>query len=214
MNTLGGTGLRFFQLPKQLFFGVFVRIHYFGPIYALVFNPIRHQRGYAVELRKTICYLESSIDNPSRGLPEEVFLLISRLTPLLNVDLLIKNEQNHTFLTWRDDKFHPPGWHVPGGIIRYKEKIVDRVRAVAKSEFGAEVSCDQPPLVMHEIIHSDRKIRGHFISLLYRCCLESAPAEHLRCTGHPPKANEWMWHKSCPKDLISVHEIYRRFIES
>lgn len=52
-----------------------------------------------LELTKIIDILESSIQNPSKGLPEELFLFVSRITPLVNVDLLIKNEQNHTLLT-------------------------------------------------------------------------------------------------------------------
>ena len=79
----------------------------------------------ALALKKIINQIESSIENPSNGLPEDIFLLISRLTPLINVDLLIKNEQNHTLLTWRDDGYYPPGWHVPGGIIRFKETIAE-----------------------------------------------------------------------------------------
>ena len=75
-----------------------------------------------MELREIIDILESSIPNPSKGLPEEVFLFVSRITPLINVDLLIKNEQNHTLLTWRNDSYYL-GWHIPGGIIRYKETI-------------------------------------------------------------------------------------------
>ena len=58
-----------------------------------------------LELTKIIDKLESSIQNPSKGLPEEVFLFVSRVTPLINVDLLIKNERNQTLLTWRADNF-------------------------------------------------------------------------------------------------------------
>lgn len=163
-------------------------------------------------LKETINRLESSIGNPSEGLPEDIFLLISRLTPLVNVDLLVKNEQHHTLLTWRDDGYYPPGWHVPGGIIRFKETFADRVRAVAKNELGAEVSYDPTPLAMHEIIHAERKIRGHFISYLYRCRLESTPAENLKYRSNSPNPGEWMWHPACPDNLISAHDRYRKFI--
>ena len=64
--------------------------------------------------------------------------------------MLIKNEQNHTLLTWRDDGHYPPGWHVPGGIIRYKETIAERVKAVAKNELGVEVEFNPVPLAMNE----------------------------------------------------------------
>ena len=71
------------------------------------------------------------IPNAQTGLPEELFYFVSQLTPLINVDLLIKNQQGQTLLTWRDDRFHGPAWHIPGGIIRFKEKIEDRILKVA-----------------------------------------------------------------------------------
>lgn len=156
--------------------------------------------------------LESFIRNPSEGLPGDIFLLISRITPLINVDLLIKNEVNQTLLTWRDDGYGPPGWHVPGGIIRYKETILERLKEVAKNELGAEVQFNFAPLAINEIIHPTRKIRGHFISLLYQCGLVTQPDENIRCKSDFPKINEWMWHRTCPANIISFHEIYRKFI--
>jgi colanic acid biosynthesis protein WcaH len=161
---------------------------------------------------KLIEMLEACIQHPEKGLPEELFLFVSRITPLINVDLLIKNEQNHTLLTWRDDGHYPPGWHVPGGIVRYKETVTTRVKMVAINELGAEVKFNSVPMAINEIISGARKSRGHSVSLLYHCNLITQPDERLRCKGKSPNPNEWMWHVSCPSDIIPVHEIYRNFI--
>ncbi|MBI4707671.1 MAG: NUDIX domain-containing protein [Candidatus Omnitrophica bacterium] len=165
-----------------------------------------------MELKKIIDILESSVQNPSKGLPEELFLFVTRITPIINVDLLIKEDQNNTLLTWRDDGYYPPGWHIPGGIIRYKETIAERVKAVAKNELGVEVEFIKTPLAVNEVIHNVRKNRGHFISMLYQCSLVTQPDESLRCKGNSPNPDEWMWHDSCPANIISVHEMYRKFI--
>ena len=53
------------------------------------------------------------------------------LTPLVNVDLLIK-DSGRTLLTWRDDEFYGPGWHIPGGILGFKERALDRLAKVAE----------------------------------------------------------------------------------
>ena len=164
-----------------------------------------------MDIQKAIGVLESSIPNASEGLPEEVFLFATRITPMVNVDLLIKNEQNQTLLTWRDDGYCTPGWHVPGGIIRCKETIAERLKNVAEAELGAAIEIGAKPLAMHEIIHKSRKNRGHFISLLYPCKLLGPPDERLRCEG-TPRVNQWKWHSSCPDDMLSTHEIYREFI--
>ena len=165
-----------------------------------------------MEIKKTIDLLESSIKNPSEGLPEDIFLFITRITPIINVDLLIKNGDHQTLLTWRDDGFYPPGWHIPGGIIRYGETISDRISAVALIELGAEIVFEEDPLAFNEDIHPSRKNRGHFISLLYECRLIRSLDKDIKYEIGTPKPGEWAWHDRCPKDIIPVHEMYRKFI--
>jgi colanic acid biosynthesis protein WcaH len=165
-----------------------------------------------LEIKKILDLLESLIKNPSVGLPEDIFLFTSRITPLINVDLLIKNEQNHTLLTWRDDGYYPPGWHIPGGIIRYKETIADRIHAVASTELNVDVKFEKDPLAINELINPSRRNRGHFISLLHKCTLISSPDNNLRYEKGIPRPGEWAWHNKCPDNIISVHEIYRKFM--
>jgi colanic acid biosynthesis protein WcaH len=156
--------------------------------------------------------LADLVPEPSQGLPEEVFLLVSGLTPLVNVDLLVRNERRQTLLTWRDDGRHPAGWHVPGGIVRFKETLHARIRAVAVRELGADVTFRPEPIAVHEIIHPSRRVRGHFISFLYECVLTGPPCARLRYDGGVPRADQWAWHDGCPANLIDVHEIYRPFM--
>ena len=56
------------------------------------------------------------------GLPEELFLYVSSITPLVNVDLLIKDDRGRALLTWRDDSYYGPDWHVPGGIFGSRKR--------------------------------------------------------------------------------------------
>jgi ADP-ribose pyrophosphatase YjhB (NUDIX family) len=161
-------------------------------------------------LRRCIDALETALGDCRRGLPEEVFLFVSRITPLINVDLLIQDDRGRTLLTWRDDEFFGPGWHVPGGIIRYKESAGDRIRACACDELGADVSCDQPPLLVSETIRA-QGTRGHFISLLFRCRLLSPPDDARRAASDPPSPGHWRWHDRCPPDLLEAQGQYVRF---
>ncbi len=165
-----------------------------------------------MKIKQKVDLLESLIKNPSKGLPEVIFLFVSRITPIINVDLLIKNELEYTLLTWRDDGFYPPGWHIPGGIIRYKETISDRINAVARSELGTRIKFKKDPLAINEVIHHLRKNRGHFISLLYESTLVSSPDENLKFKKGIPTPGQWAWHKKCPDNIISVHKMYRKFI--
>ena len=157
--------------------------------------------------------IDSLIEDPRRGLPEDLFLFASRITPMVNVDLLIKNDQAQTLLTWREDGYWNPGWHIPGGIIRYQESIAERIRAVAWTELGAEVTFEAVPLAIKEIINPFRRVRGHFISFLYQCSLTDGPDNKQQYRSGEPLPNQWMWHGGCPKNIIPVHEVYREFIE-
>src|SRR5579862_542190 len=167
-----------------------------------------------MELSTAISTLESAIGDPRRGLPLEVFHFSTRILPLINVDLLIQDDTGRTLLTWRDDEIFGAGWHVPGGIIRYKEPIADRIRACALEELGAEVSFDAAPLLVTESIREpDIAIssRGHFISLLFRCRLLNSLDESRRADPNAPARGAWHWHRGCPPDLLQVQSYYARF---
>jgi colanic acid biosynthesis protein WcaH len=167
----------------------------------------------ADEIRDLLQQVLSQIDDPNQGLPQEVFYFVSQLTPLINVDLLIQNKAGQTLLTWRDDKFYGPAWHIPGGIIRFKEKIEDRIAKVADTELGCKVKFDEQPIRVTPLVSSSRNVRGHFISLLYTCELVSQPDTKRQYLGEKPFAGQWSWHDGAPTELLSVHEPFRRFID-
>ena len=156
-------------------------------------------------------FLKQAVPDPTAGLPDDVFYYISQTTPLINVDLLIKDEKKRTLLAWRDDKYSGQGWHIPGGIIRFKETLETRVQKVAETEVGTTVKFDPSPLTINQLIRHDREVRGHFISILYNCSLPRAfePANFSRT---PQDAGYLMWHEKCPDNLLSFHEIYRSYI--
>ena len=151
--------------------------------------------------------------DPEKGLPEELFLLVSSLTPLINVDLLVRDDQGRVLLTWRDDEFYASGWHVPGGIIRFREDMSDRIAAVARLELGTKVSHDPEPFAIHEVKDYKRRERGHFISMLFECRLLAPPRSGLAYTGGKPRAGQWAWHEKFPEDMIEVHHFYRQYID-
>jgi colanic acid biosynthesis protein WcaH len=164
------------------------------------------------DLAGSIRLLESRIGTRAEEWPEELFLFVSRITPLVNVDLLIRDARGRTLLSWRSDRFYGPGWHVPGGIIRFGETAAERIRIVARRELGADVEFDASPLLVHEGIHPDRRDRGHFVSLLYPCRLASDPDARQRFMPEAPLPNQWMWHDRCPDNLIREQRDYACYI--
>jgi colanic acid biosynthesis protein WcaH len=165
------------------------------------------------DIKTHIEALQKAVPNPSLGLPDDIFYYISGNTPLVNVDLLIKDERGRTLLAWRNDKYNGPGWHVPGGIVRFKETLESRVAKVAEIEIGTIVRFDPSPVAFHQSINQEQDIRGHFISFLYNCFVPgwfTPPNEGLS----PSDAGYLVWHDKCPKNLLPVQEVYRKHIDA
>ena len=163
-------------------------------------------------LEESVREIERAAAHPETGLPDEVFRLVTRLTPMINVDLLIKNEAEETLLTWREDALCSPGWHIPGGIIRFEEPIGHRIRAVAKSELQTDVIFEADPLKVTEFILPNQAYRNHFISLLYRCRLTGAVPDELHCKDlQNPGPGQYAWFAASPENLLKVHWKYRSF---
>ena len=165
------------------------------------------------ELSTLLERVSQHVADPKIGLPQDLFYFVSSLTPLVNVDLLIKNNRGQTLLTWRADRFHGPAWHIPGGIIRFKEGLGDRIKKVAHAELGCGVRFSKSPVDVRSLVNTERDVRGHFISLLYLCELQGEPNPSMKASGADPRAGEWAWHDTAPHNLIKVHEVFRQFID-
>ncbi|MDD5530429.1 MAG: NUDIX domain-containing protein [bacterium] len=166
-----------------------------------------------MNIADAIALLDKQVPDPSAGLPEKLFFYISRTTPLVNVDLLIKDENKRTLLSWRDDKYCGKGWHLPGGIVRFKETLETRVEKVAETEIGVNISFDTTPIGLNQVIIPEHNIRGHFISVLYKCFLSGTFTPENKGLS-PAEAGYLMWHDFCPDNLIKVHEMYRKYIKN
>ncbi|MCX6993115.1 MAG: NUDIX hydrolase [Kiritimatiellaeota bacterium] len=164
-----------------------------------------------MNITDAIAVLDKQVPKPSAGLPDELFYYVSRTTPLVNVDLLVKDENGRTLLAWRDDRYCGKGWHVPGGIVRFKETLETRVKKVAETEIGADISFDPIPIAVNQCIHHERDIRSHFISILYKCFLSSAFVPQNKGLSMEDRGY-LMWHDHCPDNLIQYHEVFRKYI--
>lgn len=155
--------------------------------------------------------MEKNINDPTKGLPEDIFYFIGRITPFVNIDLLIQCPENGSLLTWRDDVHTGKGWHIPGGIIRFREKFDKRVREVAKKEVGIEIKNFDGPFAINEII-SNKKERSHFISLLFISRIKSSESRKILKIMKNDKKIKFF--KNPPKGLLKWHDIYRKFLQS
>lgn len=164
------------------------------------------------QLSDAIETIDQLVPNSRDGLPEQLFFLASRLVPMINVDLLIVNQKNEKLLTWRHDQFYGPGWHIPGGIVRFKETIADRLSKVAFLEIGCAAQPIGDPLRITEIFNPERDIRGHFISHLFKVHLSGVPDVQRKADITLPRPGDWAWFRSTPENLISQHKRFSDLI--
>lgn len=145
------------------------------------------------------------------GLPSHLFEYVSSITPIINVDLLVHNPCKGIILSWRSDKFYGPGWHIPGGIIRFKENFLDRLKYVARNEINLNEDMEFNLISINQIMNPERDIRGHFISLLF-----SAEIHQNKIINNGVKEGEngfLKWYKYSPENLIKQHKRYETHIE-
>lgn len=72
-------------------------------------------------------------------LTQEDFLEIVKRTPLISIDLLVKDEMNQVLVGWRKNRPAQNTWFVPGGRIHKNELIADAFLRITQKELGVEI---------------------------------------------------------------------------
>lgn len=142
----------------------------------------------------------------SPKLPEIIFLFGTVFFPQINVELIIRDEKNNTLYIWRDDFFENYGWHLPGGIIRPNEEIINRVKRVIQSETLVfnHVKKITGPITISEVLNEKPGFRSHFISLVYLVIIENNGKLNNKNLSYSKSTLT----NSIPKPLIKNHERY------
>ena len=73
---------------------------------------------------------------PRGPLPEHEYQRIYRRVPRLTVEVVIAGERG-VLLTLRESGPCRGLWHIPGGTVRFGERLADAVARVARDELGA-----------------------------------------------------------------------------
>lgn len=99
--------------------------------------------------------------------PEEFKAIYSKV-PRISVDLVISLDGG-IVLILRALESYKNQWHLPGGTVFYKEKIIDAVKRIAKDETGLDVSVEE--LLGYIEYESEEKERGfgYTIGMVFAC---------------------------------------------
>lgn len=107
-------------------------------------------------------------------LPDETFKSIIQHTPLISIDLIVRNEAGEVLLGKRVNAPAKDYWFVPGGRVRKNETLDDAFVRLVKEELGIEsgiVRTDAKFLGVFEHFYDDcvfgDDVSTHYVVLAY-----------------------------------------------
>ena len=112
------------------------------------------------------------------NLDDKTFLEIVKSTPLVSIDLVMRNTAGEVLLGKRVNRPAKGDWFVPGGRIRKNEHIWDSISRISKAELGVSVTRGNLRFLgVFEHIYDDNffeeeEVKTHYVVLAYECHLE------------------------------------------
>lgn len=118
-------------------------------------------------------------------LPDDIFQNIVKNTPLISIDLIIKNQQGQVLLGKRNNPPAKDFWFVVGGRILKNEKFHQAFTRLTMQELGQSFSLNQATFIApYQHFYDDsifgNQISTHYVVLAYELLvknLNELPAE-------------------------------------
>lgn len=113
-------------------------------------------------------------------IPDETFKSVIQHTPLISIDLIVRNEQGEVLLGKRVNAPAKGYWFVPGGRVRKNETLDDAFVRLVKEELGIEsgiTRADAKFLGVFEHFYDDcvfgDDVSTHYVVLAYTLILNN-----------------------------------------
>lgn len=120
-------------------------------------------------------------------LPDETFKRVIQYTPLISIDLIVRNEQGEVLLGKRVNAPAKGYWFVPGGRVRKNETLDDAFIRLVREELGIEsgvTRADVKFLGVFEHFYDDcvfgSEVSTHYIVLAYSLVLHNMISAPLK----------------------------------
>lgn len=108
--------------------------------------------------------------NRSNPFTFKEFKYLYSKVPRLCVDLVIKSN-NGILLTFRKKNGYENQWHIPGGTVFYREKLIDAAKRVAKEELGVNVTIQKFIGYIEYFSEEAERGFGYTVTLVFLCKL-------------------------------------------
>jgi colanic acid biosynthesis protein WcaH len=107
-------------------------------------------------------------------MPDAEFIEIVRRTPLVSIDLIVRNPQGRILLGLRKNAPARDTWFVPGGIIRKGETLARAFARISEDELGQPLSLDDATFIgVFEHFYEENRLQladitTHYVVLAFR----------------------------------------------
>lgn len=104
----------------------------------------------------------------STWLPKETFVTVIDATPLVSIDLVVRDEDGQVLLGCRLNRPAQGFWFVPGGRVRKNELLDDAFRRLTYEELGIEMTRDQARFLgVYQHLYDDNALNAPEVSTHY-----------------------------------------------
>lgn len=140
-------------------------------------------------------------------LPPATFIEVVRHTPLVSLDLLLRDEQGRVLVGLRNNEPACDWWFVPGGRVCKDERIADGFRRITRDELGVELPfADAQFLGVHEHLYDTNFARQpdigtHYVVLAYEARVR---ATDLAPPHDQHRSFRWM----TPEALVADDDVH------
>jgi colanic acid biosynthesis protein WcaH len=120
------------------------------------------------------------------------FLRIVEATPLVSIDLIVRNGQGEVLLGRRTNRPAQGMWFVPGGRIRKNERVADALRRISRRELGVELA-EAKLLGVFDHIYPDNFLGAPDVNTHYVVLGMEAPWPNSASVTTDEQHDEFRW---------------------
>jgi colanic acid biosynthesis protein WcaH len=143
-----------------------------------------------------------------RFLNKHEFAQVARNTPLVSIDLIIRNPDQCVLVGLRTNEPAKGKWFVPGGVVRKYERLADAFARIVKAEIGLEASIGDAKFVgVFEHLYDSNVFEKegfgtHYVVLAHQLDLDHQPP---LVSDRQHGGFRWM----TPAELISSPDVHQ-----
>lgn len=141
-------------------------------------------------------------------LDKETFSTVIESTPLVSIDLVVKNNQGEALLGERLNKPAKGDWFVPGGRILKNESLANAFKRLTLEELGQEFTIDQAELLgpfdhfYNDNVFGD-EFSTHYVAIAYVLTLD----ENLKSLPMNVQHGAYQWFAL--DDLMASKKVHK-----